>query len=227
MTAAMNLGKEIRYIDFHTHHNRGTRDTVAVVNLMAVDDIIHDPGSNTLFSAGIHPWNLTIDNLTQLKTGLILSLAHPHVVIIGEAGFDRLHGPAIEVQREAFRFQAELAEEMKRPVVIHCVRYWNELVREHSEINPSVPWIIHGFRGKADLAASLAGKGFWFSLGLQGINMQTIKAINSERILLETDDAMVQVSDVYRLFAETLQCDDVTASDMIRNNFNFLFNAVS
>ncbi len=223
----MDLGKEIRYIDFHTHHNRGTRDTVAVVNLMAGDDITHVPGSNNLFSAGIHPWNLTVDNAAQLKAGLILTLAHPHVVIIGEAGFDHLRGPSIEVQREAFRFQAELAEEMKKPVVVHCVRYWDELIKAQENIKPSVPWIIHGFRGKSDLAASLAGKGFWFSLGLRGINIQTITAINRERMLLETDDAMIPVSDVYRLFAGIMKCDDEKASDMIRSNFNSLFNVIS
>jgi TatD DNase family protein len=223
----MDLGRDIRYIDFHTHNNTGSADTIAVLNLMAGEDITADPGANTLFSAGIHPWNLTAENAVQLKTELILTSSHPHVVIIGEAGFDRLRGPSPEVQREAFIFQAQLAEEMRKPLLIHCVRYWDELTGAKEEINPSVPWIIHGFRGKSDLAASLAGKGFWFSLGPQGINPQVIEVIDRERILLETDDSVKPVSEVYRLFSDTLHCDPEAASDLIRKNFNSLFNAIS
>lgn len=222
----MNLGREIRYIDFHTHHNHGSADTVAVLNLMTGDDITADPGANTLFSAGIHPWNLTAENAVQLKTGLILTCSHPHVVIIGEAGFDRLRGPSPVVQRETFHFQARLAEEMRKPMLIHCVRYWDELIRAKDGLNPSVPWIIHGFRGKSDLAASLAGKGFWFSLGPQGINLQIIDAIGREKILLETDDAMMTISEVYGRFSETLHCEPETVSELVRKNFNSLFNAV-
>jgi TatD DNase family protein len=158
-----------------------------------------------------------------MKMELIITCAHPHVVMIGEAGFDRLRGPAVKVQHEIFHYQAELAEEMKKPLLIHCVRHWDELARAYKEINHSVPWIIHGFRGKSDLAASLADKGFWFSLGHQAINPQILKVIDSERILLETDDSMMPVADVYKLFSEMMQYDDTKASDLIRQNFNSLF----
>ncbi|MCU0459358.1 MAG: TatD family hydrolase, partial [Bacteroidales bacterium] len=149
----MKLHGEIRYIDFHTHSSGGRDDTVVIRNLMAGDEVPADFPANTLFSAGIHPWQLTGNNLEYLQTELLLTVAHPHVVMIGEAGFDRLRGAQGEVQYRAFLFQAQMAEEMGKPVVIHCVKGWDELRRARREVKPGRPWVIHGFRGSGSLAA--------------------------------------------------------------------------
>lgn len=222
----MKFGQEIQYIDFHTHHNRGTKDTVAIMNLMAGDDVPAGIISNTLFSAGIHPWNLTRENEDELKSELLLSAAHPHVMMIGEAGFDRLRGPDIDIQRRTFRFQVDLAEEMRKPLVIHCVRCWEELISARKESKPSVPWIIHGFRGRIDLAASLSEQGFYFSLGMKSIIYQTLKVISSGKIFLETDDTQMPVTDVYERYCQIMGCNAETASDLFRNNFNSLFENI-
>ncbi|MDZ7633724.1 MAG: TatD family hydrolase [Bacteroidales bacterium] len=220
----MNPGSEIRYIDFHSHRPGGGSDTITIMNLMAGEDVPADFPQNTLFSAGIHPWQLTEENAQQLQTELLLTAAHPHVVLIGEAGFDRLKGPAREVQYAAFLFQAALAREMHKPMVIHCVRGWEELRRAHREVKPGRPWVIHGFRGNSRLAASLAGEGFWFSLGTGAITEEILNVIPRERILLETDDTTGSIADVYRLFAATDECSEATVSGLIRKNFNALFN---
>ncbi len=220
----MNPGREIRYIDFHTHHSRGSDDTIAIVNLMAGENVPADFSANTLFSAGIHPWFITEENSLQLLTELVLTAAHPHVVLIGEAGFDRLKGARMEVQYSAFINQAAMAGELNKPMVIHCVRGWEELRRACREVKPDRPWIIHGFRGSGKLAATLDDEGFWFSLGKRGITPEILGVISRERILLETDDTGEPIADVYRHFADKAGCDEETASGIIRNNFNTLFN---
>jgi len=220
----MKLPGEIRYIDFHTHSASGRADTVAVRNLMAGDEVPADFPAGTLFSAGIHPWQLTEENEEQLKTGLLLTAAHPHVVMIGEAGFDRLRGAQGDVQYRAFLFQAHIAEEMGKPVVIHCVKGCGELRRARREVKPGRPWIIHGFRGSASLAASLAGEGFWFSLGAKGLTREVIASISHDRLLLETDDSGLEISEVYRLFTAAAGYDDQGAETLVRNNFKSLFN---
>jgi TatD DNase family protein len=221
----MNLDKRIRYIDFHSHHSTGTSDTVAVVNIMAGDDIPGNFHANTLFSTGIHPWFLTADNITFLKAALILNVAHPHVMIIGEAGFDSLRGPQQDVQYSVFRFQAEIAEEMHKPVVIHCIKGWDALRRARKEIDPVMPWVIHGFRGKRNLAVSLAEEGYWFSLGTEGLKTDILEVISGDRILLETDESSVTIGSVYRRLAELGHYDKDFVSDLIRDNFNRLFKA--
>lgn len=219
----MNPGKEIRYIDFHSHQPGGGGDTITIMNLLAGEDIPADFPQNTLFSAGIHPWQLTEENAHQLQTELILTAGHPHVVMIGEAGFDRLKGPDKELQYSAFLFQAALAREMGKPMVIHCVRGWEELRRAQSEVKPERPWVIHGFRGNVKLAISLSGDGFWFSLGAKGITTELLKFISHDRLLLETDETGGSIADVYRLFAATAGYDEETTARLIKNNFNTLF----
>lgn len=213
---------EIRYIDFHTHSAGGSADTVAIRNLMAGDDIPADFPSNTLFSAGIHPWQLTDDNLEHLQTELLLTAAHSHVVMIGEAGFDRLRGAQGEIQYRAFLYQARIAEEMGKPVVIHCVKGWDELRRARREVKPGRPWVIHGFRGSGSLAASLSAEGFWLSLGARGVTPEILTSVSHERVLLETDDSGAPIKDVYRIFGEVAGYDAEAAVGLMRRNFNVL-----
>lgn len=219
----MNLGRQIKYIDFHTHHAVGSSDTVTVKNLMAEEDVPRDFPSNTVFSAGIHPWYLTAELLDEMKTGLILTLAHPHVIAIGEAGFDQLHGPSYAVQHSAFFFQAELAEELGKPMIIHCVKGWDSLLKARKELKPEMNWVIHGFRGAQRLASSLADAGLWFSLGIKGLTEEVLNVIPEERLLLETDDSDENIRYVYNAYSELTGKDDSAVTDLIRTNFNKLF----
>lgn len=220
----MKLPGEIRYIDFHTHSEGGRPDAVALKNLMAGDDIPADFPANTLFSAGIHPWQLTGDNLEYLQTELLLTAAHPHVVMIGEAGFDRLRGAQGDVQYRAFLFQVHIAEEMGKSVVIHCVKGWDELRRARREVKPGRPWVIHGFRGSGSQAESLAEEGYWFSLGARGLTPEILASVSHERLLLETDDSGREIAEVYRLFSAAAGYDEQGAERLIRTNFNTLLN---
>lgn len=191
---------------------------------MAGEDIPSSFRENTLFSTGIHPWYLTEANIISLKEGLILTAAHPHVVALGEGGYDMLRGAAQEIQHEAFLFQAEISEEMEKPLIIHCVRAWEQLTAAFRRVKPVMPWIIHGFRGKAELASSLAGEGFWFSLGIKGLNQAVLTRIPRERILLETDDGEQDISEVYDAFSRVTGLTPDMASQVIRNNFTRLFS---
>ncbi|MBE0679437.1 MAG: TatD family hydrolase, partial [Bacteroidales bacterium] len=114
--------------------------------------------------------------------------------------------------------------EMNKPMVIHCVKGWEELRRAHSKIKPARPWVIHGFRGNGRLASSLAEAGFWFSLGTGGLTPEVLASVSHEKILLETDDSGQQVTEVYRLFAAAARYDQERAESLIRSNFNSLFN---
>lgn len=67
---------------------------------------------------------------------------------MGEAGLDKLADASLPLQREVFEYQARLAEETDKPLVIHLVKAVDELLKLKQKIRPVKPWIIHGFRGK-------------------------------------------------------------------------------
>lgn len=161
--------------DIHTHNPNALN---AVINL--------SPGMamrpNALYSIGWHPWwpKPNMDWVTSLSL-------NPKVVIIGECGIDKLKGVGeIQQQIQLTKLHAQLAERVGKPLLLHIVGAWNEIIALHKEIKPSQPWIIHGFRGKPQLAKQLINAGFYISLGSK-FNPLTEAVIPAERLLRETD----------------------------------------
>jgi TatD DNase family protein len=193
----MNPDKDIRYIDFHSHRAEGEELALVIKNLFAGEEVPESLPPSIYFSAGIHPWHLTGGNATELMAALKRTIEHPRIIAVGEAGFDSLKGPSGKIQYDVFIYQAQLAEVFNKPVVIHAVRSWDILRKAKKEVDPSVKWIIHGFRGKAQLASDLVSEGFMISLGAEGMSPEVVEAAGLQNILLETDDSGRSISSVY------------------------------
>jgi len=219
----MMLDEDIRYIDFHSHRAEGQEHTLVIKNLFAGEEVPLSVSSGIYYSAGIHPWYLTGENAFELKTALKNTLGHPRVIAVGEAGFDPMRGPSKKIQYDAFIYQAQLAEELNKPVVIHAVRAWDVLRMAKKEINFSVKWIIHGFRGKAQLASALVSENFMISLGFEGISPEVVEAAGMNNILLETDDSGRSISSVYSHFTGIIGIGQDELTDRLRDNFNSCF----
>lgn len=154
-------------VDFHTHRGDPSDASAAV-------------------SVGIHPWDsatVAADAVGRLRA----EAAGERVVAIGECGLDALRGAPMPRQLELLRAQAAVAEELHKPLILHIVRAWNEIIALKRELRPSVPWAIHGFRGKPELAQRLLDEGFYLSLGPRH-NPLTASLIPSGRLLIESDD---------------------------------------
>jgi TatD DNase family protein len=130
---------------------------------------------------------------------------HPNCVAIGEAGLDKLIGSSFEIQRKTFIEQALLAEELKLPLIIHCVKAWNELREIKRKLKPNIPWIYHGFN-KTSLVDEVIEEGFYLSFGhslLTNVSLQKrIDNVPLDRIFLETDNANVDLKLLYQCLAE-------------------------
>ena len=147
-------------------------------------------------SVGLHPWCVDTDwreQVAQLRRDALL----PNVVAIGECGLDAMRGIAKSVQIEAFRAQIELSQECRKPLIIHCVRSFDLLFQLHREYSPHESWMVHGFRGKPQLAMQLVGLGIQLSFGLH-FNPDTLKMLISsgKSYFLETDDEDVSLREV-------------------------------
>lgn len=169
-----------QYSDVHTH--RLDAGSSAIINLpldAGVETI--EPGCS--YSVGVHPW----DADREVDWARLRRLAvHPQVVAIGEVGFDALRGPSLDAQEPVFVRQARLAEELGKPLIIHCVRAYGRLMELRRELKPHQPWLVHGFRGKPELARQLISLGFEISLGSK-FNPAVPSAVPAHLLHRETD----------------------------------------
>ncbi|MBA4852115.1 TatD family hydrolase [Emticicia sp. BO119] len=154
-------------------------------------------------SAGIHPWYIN-EKLSNSQLKKLAAIAkEPTIKFIGECGLDRLKGSPLSVQEEIFIKQIRIAEDVRKPVIIHCVRCYNELISIKKIVRPRVPSVVHGFNTKIEIARQLLDKGFYLSLGgalLQEESnaLKVLQEIPLERLFLETDDKDISIMDIYQ-----------------------------
>lgn len=163
------------HTDVHTHR-RGPGMITSV-----------EPGEDTAgaerLSVGIHPWHADTGDIDAVRT---LALTDPRVVAIGECGLDRFRGPSPDIQQQVFEKHILLSEELRLPLIIHCVRAYNDILALHKKHNPAQPWIIHGFRGKPELARQLVRQSLYLSLGPLH-NLAIPASVPPSHLLRETD----------------------------------------
>ena len=186
--------------DFHTHIPPQRSGTEFMLNV----SIGQVPSGISACSVGLHPWDVMPswrEPFEQLRTDAVL----PNVWAIGECGLDALRGGEMPLQIEAFRAQVRLADMVGKPVLVHCVRAFEVLLRLHKEWRPQQPWIVHGFRGKPALAQQIMAKGMLLSFG-HVFQAETLKMVATSEIpfYLETDCAEVSIREVYRLAESVL-----------------------
>ena len=138
------------------------------------------------YSLQLHPWHLTGPHDIERFTAQALLLRDdPHFVAIGECGLDGLCATPLALQLSAFRAALQVADQLHRPVIIHCVKLWSEVmaeVRGHEG-----PFIIHGFRKGPALARQLLDAGFSLSLGTH-YHPDVLPLIPEDRLYFETDE---------------------------------------
>jgi len=220
----MNLPGKGDYIDIHTHGAEPVTGIFSIETLSAHEERHPEDLPGMLFTYGIHPWHLDEKNHNQQLTNVIRIAGNPLVVAIGEAGFDKIKGPSADLQKKTFEEQVYIAEEHKKPVVIHCVKAWDELIKVYKTLKPKMPWLVHGFRGKKDLALQLISKGiylsFWFDFIIRPESSQLLRALPKEKIFLETDGAGVDIKEIYNKVALDLEMSIDELKIQVLDNFN-------
>jgi len=202
----------MHYFDLHTHRPPINQDVTAILSVDASNRVLPD---YIYCSVGIHPQNAGITGFSDVET----MAAHPNVVAIGETGLDKLASTPLEQQEELFIAHIELAERLRKPLIIHCVRAWQELIRIRKQYSSEIPWIIHGFRGNDRLARQLLQFGFYLSFGFHFHADALRAAWDSHRLYTETDDSNINIADVYQRITSSLAITCEALSHAIRENF--------
>ncbi len=203
------------YYDIHTH--RKAEGHVAVVNVLVRPGMDLSPEAGRFRSYGIHP-RYIYDAEAQMDL-LKDRVADPEAVAVGEAGFDKRSETPLALQEELFLRQAFLAEESAKPLIIHCVKAWAELIACKKRVAPESPWIIHGFRGNETLAAQLVRLGFYLSFG-ECFNAEALRVAWPGSIFAETDERPVDIRFVYQNMADALRVSEEELSVQIEKNIS-------
>ncbi len=225
----MNFPEPGDYIDIHTHGGKAEKGLFCVENLMAHENLLPHNEPGRTFTLGIHPWYLNEGNVKELLTFVALNAENPLLAALGEAGFDKLRGPSPEIQSIVFSEQAKIADSLSKPLFIHCVRAWDELLAAHKKLRPQSIWIIHGFRGSVELAVQLLSKGFylsfWFDFAVRPESSNLLATLPSERIFLETDGADIDIREIYKKVSEDRQISIDELKTDIYSNYKDVFKA--
>ena len=192
------------YYNLHTHDlSLSTDRKLSICNLPYKNSFTSpDAYPGVYFSAGIHPWHIASTDPMSL-TSQLSRIAESQITI--------------------FKQQIEIAENSKKPMIIHCVKAFNELIKLRKETAARQEWIIHGFRGKPQLATELIQHGFRISIGHK-FNSETARIIPLHRLFLETDDSNIDIETVYRQIAEIRQIPENELIISIGTNFSELFD---
>ncbi|WP_439182161.1 TatD family hydrolase [Carboxylicivirga taeanensis] len=212
-------------INFHTHHPRNQTNLIQIVN-RPICEIISDHAPSYK-STGIHPWD--INNSTTI-IDLEVKVSQKNVVAIGECGLDKLKGPDLAIQKEIFIAQIELAEQLKKPLIIHCVKAYSEIIKLRKDIQPAQAWIFHGFNAPKETMEQALKQGFYFSVGEALLKKnskvsQSLPFIPHNRLFLETDNnPQLRIESIYEKASQLLNLEIIQLQNIIQDNFKHLFN---
>jgi TatD DNase family protein len=209
----------MKYYNIHTHIQNEEQNVISIVNFN-----IREFGSfcglnlaREFYSIGIHPWKIKEKSLSKSIDYVEKNAIYNSVKAIGECGFDKICQTPWFLQEKAFSAQVLISENLKKPLIIHCVKAFDELIAVKKIMKPQQAWIIHGFRGKPQQADQLINQGFFFSIGFE-FNEESLRIIPSDRLFFETDDRNINICDVYRKAAQACGIEMQDLSSRIKMN---------
>ncbi len=205
------------YLDAHTHHNLWNG-----CQIVQQDKDLLDVWN----SVGVHPWKASQFKREDVQRVLTDGI-NLYTIAIGEVGMDAFKGGDLAHQYEVFVAQVLFAERLNLPVIIHCVRCWEWVLKAYNEVKPLQKWVFHGFNKKNLLQQVLKCEGIQISIGANLLNtsrdQQWINEIPLDRLLLETDTVNVDIKSVYESVrnAKAISLQDLT--EQIHINFKNTF----
>jgi TatD DNase family protein len=195
------------FIDIHRHASDICTAHQVVRNLF------HNQASEIetgrFYSIGLHPWHVSKIAVLQDIEMMKIIASQLEIIAIGETGLDKSIKIPFDLQLQAFQMQIRIAEEVNKPMIIHCVRAYNEVFELKLKSSNQKPWVIHWFNASREMGLQLIEKGFYLSFGHM-LFQEKSKAFKAfyhlplENIFFETDDAGYDIDEIYYRASELL-----------------------
>ena len=202
------------FLDIHTHHPGHPHSVLGVL----YRDPVPERGG---FSYGIHP--MRIDGKEDFSFPEQIC-QHPRCVAVGECGLDKRSPQSTSIQRKVFEKHILWAEKLRKPLIIHCVGLYDELLRIKKASLSSVPWILHGFSKSPQMAEELIRHDFYLSMGAAVFSHpDTLKRIPDQKLFLETDQSDLSIEKIYLQASQVRKTELEKLEKAIEENFQRIF----
>lgn len=188
------------FVNIHTHRPTGCDTEIA--------------------TAGVHPWDAGRGDIAAVEAAV------GRIDAIGEIGLDYACEADRAAQQRIFETQLELAERSGLPVVLHCVRAFEPVMKTLAGHRLKAV-IFHGFIGSREQMRQAVDAGYYVSFGERTFaspkTLVAMREIPKERMFLETDDSPTGIAEIYRRAAEAVGTDIETLKRTITENYNGIF----
>jgi TatD DNase family protein len=213
------------FIDIHTHRLNRDKNIFSVMNIALPSNEIPE---KIYVSAGWHPWDIEPFDLSQIKNLLEIAATRQNVLALGECGLDRSIKIPFEKQIEVFKVHLSIAKKLEKPLVVHCVKAYSDLleIMKKEKFNGKI--VLHNFNGNQLQIDSFLKLDTFFSLGklIGNRNSKIYKSIHYlplERIFLETDDSEISIQETYFFASKLLHIPVEKLKSQIIQNFSTVF----
>lgn len=214
----------MKFINLHTHQFSNRHDIIEIVNQYPQEFDVTIPH----YSIGIHPWHIVESRIDDDLAIIESKLSFENCLAIGECGLDKRIEISLDLQQAVFEKQLLLAEQYQKPIIIHCVAAFQELIEIKRRMKITVPMIIHGFSKNEATAKQLLDSGFYLSFGkylLRNPELEAVfKNIPNNRFFLETDTIEEGIREVYALAAKFRNTSIESLEETIMVSFETVFS---
>ena len=210
----------MRFIDVHTHFFNADNDSITDIS-----ENYRLKNSVKLFSAGIHPKTLKkFEELTDNFRIINLLAQEKNCAAIGECGLDKFSLQRLEEQEKIFEAQIIIAQRFNKPLIIHCVRLYNEVLRILKTADFSLPVIFHSYNGNVQTTKSLLKyDNINFSFSEKTLTgFKSLEIIPLEKIFTESDmNPDTDFNGLITKVAKIKNVDFQEVADKMKKNFAF------
>lgn len=216
------------YFNLHTHYPTLLPNLVEIENLYWGQSRLPQASRR---SVGLHPWYLDGLEMDRARTWLEEQLLFPNTLAVGEAGLDKVCATPWDLQVQAFQICVESSEKYKRPLILHCVRAYAEILALKKRWKPTQPWIFHGFDKHPSTAAMLLSAGCCLSFGAALFRKnsraaESLRLVPEDQFFLETDDSERSIEAIYDIAAQIRGLELSALEQRVETNFTRIFGAL-
>lgn len=186
-------------------------------------------------SLGIHPYELlnSIELLSvEEKIIKLKAKISPFILAVGECGLDRRKVGifSIEDQITVLKWHLDWAIEIKKPIIIHCVRAHSDLLKILKSKRYKGKILLHDFSGNFREAQAFLAYDSYFSFGHRLYHKtsqaaEVFKSLPREKVFLETDDQTeFTIQSLYQMAQTLFKIDQIKLELLFENNLKCFFS---